>query len=234
MVGLSMFFSIYAMARPVPSISVPVTSDKERPAVAKEGASDVSAEGKAMSPIVVGQPVATDLRLVLRSSVEVNTVKRSGASVVARPLAGDLWQVLVHASAQGLRFATTSDLDHLKLSTNDALAVGLQNATASLLPLASVVHDLSAHQIGILQEEVEETSRVIQAKDWTTLAQRLDGHLLVAVPASDTILYSEENGSQSVRILAKMAREVAARAAHMVSPVLLRWTPSGWQSIAVP
>jgi hypothetical protein len=172
--------------------------------------------------------------LVLRSAAEVSAAKQSSESPVAQPLAGDLWQVLILESSQASRFASAGDLDQLKLSAGDAIAVGLQNSLAALPALATVTHDLTPHQIGIIQSQADETSRILPAESWAPLARELDGRLLVAVPARDTVLYSEENGTQSVRTFAAVARDAAAKAEHGVSPTLLRWTPTGWQNVLVP
>ena len=186
-------------------------------------------------PLAVMQPARSDdLRVVLRSTADINAAKQSAGAIVVQPLAGDLWQALVAESASGSRFVTTSDLDLLKLSQGDAFAAGLQNAASSLPALATVTHDLTPHQIGIIQSKDDQTSRVLAAKDWAPLARELDGRLLVAVPASDTVLYCEENGTQSVRTFATTVRDTAAKAEHAVSPAVLRWTPAGWQSVAVP
>ena len=175
-----------------------------------------------------------NLRLVLRSAAEVNAAKQASESPIAQPLAGDLWQVLAIDSPQQLRFVSATDLDQLKLSTGDAVALGLQNALAALPPLPTVTHDLTPHQIGVIQSNADETSRILTAKDWAPLARELDGRLLVAVPDCNTVLYSEENGTQSVRTFAAKARDAAAQAGHAVSPAVLRWTPTGWQPVIVP
>lgn len=177
---------------------------------------------------------AADLRLVLRSTAEIDGAKQSTASIVAQPLTGDLWQALVVDSATNYRFATAADLDQLKLSQSDAFLLGLRNATAALPALATVTHDLTPHQIGVIQGQGEETSRLLSATDWAPLARELGGHLLVAVPAHDTVLYCEENGTQSVRTFAAITRDTAAKAEHAVSRTLLRWTPAGWQGVTVP
>ena len=120
------------------------------------------------------------------------------------------------------------------INTNYAAMSALQNLQMTLQPLASVTHDLATHQIGVIQGDSYDSSRVLLAKDWSSLAQRFDGHLLVAVPASNTVLYAEENGTQSVRVLASSARDSAAKAGQALSLSLLRWTPAGWQQISVP
>lgn len=190
-------------------------------------------------PVPAPQPAKPEnLRLVLRSSAEIAAAKQSSSTILAQPLVGDLWQALAVQTDSGdspaFRFATSSDLDQLRLSPDGAFALGQQNAMTALAPLANVTHDLTPHQIGIIQSKGDETSRVLAAKDWAALAGQLDGRLLIAVPASDTVLYCEENGSQSVRTFAAAARDTAAKASHAVSPALLRWTPAGWQIVVVP
>jgi hypothetical protein len=198
-------------------------------------ATAISASNTAPAAQAGAEPATTQgLRLVLRSEAEINAAKQSSESPIAQPLAGDLWQVLALDSAQQPRFVSATDLDQLKLSTGDAVALGLQNALAALPPLPTVTHDLTPHQIGVIQSNADETSRILPAKDWAPLARELDGRLLVAVPDNNTVLYSEENGTQSVRTFAAKARDTAAKAGHAVSPAVLRWTPTGWQPVIVP
>jgi uncharacterized protein YtpQ (UPF0354 family) len=182
-------------------------------------------------------PAAKDIRVVVRSAAEIAAAKQGmtgSLPLVAKPLTDDLFQVLVFDHPESQRFATTADIDQLKLSEGDALSLGLQNIAATLPPLASVTHDLAPHQIGVIQGDAYDSSRILLAKDWASLAQKLDGHLLVAVPASDTVLYAEENGTQSVRALASLARDSAAKSQRAVSADLLRWTPAGWQKVGIP
>jgi hypothetical protein len=187
-------------------------------------------------------PTADKLRLVVRSKTDIDAMAQAVPGLsdgderrpITQPLAGDLWQVLVFDYPTSLRYATQQDLDSLKLSQADAITKASANLAGSLAPLASVTHDLGPHQIGIIQGNAYDPSRLLIPKDWAKVAQALDGHLLVAVPSSDTVLYGEENGVQSVRALAVLAQEQAAKAEHAVSPGLLRWTPGGWQPVAVP
>jgi len=219
--------------------ATPKTTQSETALVTPSSPAPSSAVQAAPAPAAPQPAKPENLRLVLRSGAEVTSAKQSAESIVAQPLVGDLWQVLAvesdSADSAGMfRLATAKDLDHLRLAPGDALALGQQNAIASLPPLTTVTHDLTPHQIGVIQSKGDETSRVMATKDWAALAQQLDGHLLIAVPASDTVIYCEENGSQSVRTFAAMARDMAAQAGHAVSPALLRWTPAGWQSVVVP
>jgi hypothetical protein len=199
-----------------------------------------SAASVAAAPVVASvQARPENLRLVLRSGAEIAAAKQSAESIVAQPLVGDLWQVLAVKSDSTdstnlFRLATAADLDQMRLAPGDAFALGQQNAIAALPPLMTVTHDLTPHQIGVIQSKEDETSRVLATKDWSALARQLDGRLLIAVPASDTVIYCEENGTQSVRTFAAAARDMAAQSGHAVSPALLRWTPAGWQSVVVP
>jgi len=199
-----------------------------------------SAAPETPAPVAASQPPKPEnLRLVLRSGMEITAAKQGSESLVVQPLVGDLWQALAikpdsSDTVGASRLATARDLEQLRLTPGDAFALGQQNAKAGLPPLASVTHDLTPHQIGIIQSKDDQTSRVLATKDWAALAQQLDGHLLIAVPASDTVIYCEENGTQSVRTFAATARDMAAQSGHAVSPALLRWTPAGWQSVLVP
>jgi hypothetical protein len=63
------------------------------------------------------------------------------------------------------------------------------------------------------------------------LAQAQGGTLIVAVPATDAVLYIGEDSALAIDALRALVMDVMARAPNRLSSVLLRWRESGWEVV---
>jgi hypothetical protein len=103
---------------------------------------------------------------------------------------------------------------------------------AGLRPLAEVTPIVPPGQVGTITGDYAEASRLLAHDDWAALSATLGGHLLVAVPAADTLLYTKGGVPGALQTLASMARATMGTSRHPVSDEVLRWTPSGWDVVA--
>jgi uncharacterized protein YtpQ (UPF0354 family) len=94
------------------------------------------------------------------------------------------------------------------------------------------VEDRPRGGIGLITGDTYESSRLLFAESWAELAKRMHGKLLVAVPATDVVLYESASRKHAVEELTKAATEVASRANRPVSVAVFRWTPGGWELAA--
>jgi hypothetical protein len=173
------------------------------------------------------------VRSVLRPAAYVAELKKMAAdqpdsAPVARPFAGDLWELCVLDFPKGIRAMTARDLSAMHLSADEAFGLGTRNVAATLRPLGDVARDVPDGAIGTIAGDFYNSSRLLMHRDWAALASRLDGELIVAVPDVSVVLYGRGNTPVAVDALAALARETMRRAERPISPTIFRWTSGGW------
>jgi len=63
------------------------------------------------------------------------------------------------------------------------------------------------------------------------LRGRKRGKLIVVAPATDAVFYVGDDSPVAIDALRTLARNVMGRAPHVLSEILLRWTPGGWEIV---
>jgi hypothetical protein len=177
--------------------------------------------------------VAT-LRAVVRPSEYVASLQQMAAAsvqakLVASPFPGDVKVVCYLDAPNAMRPVTASEIESLGLTEAQAIAAGTRNVGADLPPLRDLVKPLAGREIGIIEGDAYESSRLLLHDEWAPVAQELGGHLLVAVPASDVVLYAAEVDPAAVDAVAVLTREVALKAGRAISLAVYRWTKTGWE-----
>ena len=128
------------------------------------------------------------------------------------------------------RPAKEADLDHLDPA--EACATGLRNLAAALGPTDLAVHPLLPRAIGRLQDGPDVASRLLLHADWTRASARFGGHLLVAAPTLDELLYADAASPGARDALLAMARERFVGAPRPLSSSVYEWRPEGWAVVA--
>jgi uncharacterized protein YtpQ (UPF0354 family) len=85
----------------------------------------------------------------------------------------------------------------------------------------------------MLTDDAYQSSRILFHEDWSSVATQYGGHLIVAVPASDVVIFGRESDPVAVKAVANLARKMFDDAQHPVSTKVFRWTATGWD-IAAP
>jgi hypothetical protein len=165
---------------------------------------------------------------VVRASASVDLATRP----VVAPVAAGMDLVLLAGRAPGARPLNETDLAALGLTRDAAIALGKANALAGLRPINSVTQIPPPGQVGTIAGDYAEASRLLAHDDWAPLSQQMGGHLLVAVPAADTVLYTRGGVPGALTTLVNMARAARQQSRQPVSDAVLRWTASGWDVVA--
>ena len=189
------------------------------PSAMKEGAEPLKAADVRM--IVRGFAYVTEMRRVADGKPE-----RAG---VARLVAGDLWMVCVADSPHGIRVLQHADLTKLHLSEDQAIALGLKNVAASLRLLEADTHVLKPYGLTFATGDFYESSRMLLHDSWAAMSKSMGGHLVVAVPSSDFLIYGNGGGNGDRIVLGTFAQTVAEKASKPISVSLFHWTPTGWE-----
>jgi uncharacterized protein YtpQ (UPF0354 family) len=172
------------------------------------------------------------LRITVRLRSYLETIKkRDGARApVILPFVGDLAFALVVDSARSIRSAQRQDLEELKLSEDEAFELAKNNLrTRELKPLETVLKPITGQTIGLLQENAYESSRLVLHEDWKPYATSRGGDLIVAVPATDILVYGSGATPLAVDVLRTFALNLATKSPRPLSPLVLRWKPDGWE-----
>ena len=179
-------------------------------------------------------PERAQVRLALRSAAAAKGLLASsrgtGLNLQVRPFVDGLVSVVVIDSPTTVRWASSHDLEALKLDPAAMRELASANTHAAMQPLVGIAPPASKGKIGALDSADAYTgSRLFFASDWAPLAKSQGGVLIVAAPRPTTILYIGDDSPQAVAALRTLAREQTGRAPDALGDQLLRWTPDGWK-----
>jgi uncharacterized protein YtpQ (UPF0354 family) len=185
-------------------------------------------------------PAASKLRAVVRPAsylAQMTTLLATkGDELISAPFAGDVAMMCYFDQPTAMRPALKSDLAKIGLTRDRALQLCLDNTRSGLPRLPSAPQGPSTTKTGsfnYLQGDPYESSYLLLHDEWTPLAEKLGGHLLVAAPDADLIVFGADAGATSLDALSTFARQAYAKAERPISAKVFRWTPSGWE-VAVP
>ena len=179
-------------------------------------------------------PAPAQVRIAVRSArmaqAYVASTRATGLSLQVQPFMEGLVSTVVIDSPASLRWASSKDVDALKLSPAALRELARSNTHASLQPLASVAQPAAKGQLGAINGDAYTASRALFPADWAPMAKAQDGVLVIAMPRSTTILYVGDDAANTLATLRSVAREQAS-APDGLGDQLLRWTPEGWKTL---
>ena len=179
-------------------------------------------------------PVAAQVRIAVRSArmaqAYVASTRATGLSLQVQPFMDGLVSTVVIDSPASLRWASSKDMDALKLDAAALRELARSNTHAAMQPLASVAQPAPKGKLGAIEGDAYTASRLLFPADWAPMAKAQDGVLIVAVPRPTTILYVGDDSANTLATLRGVARE-QANAPDGLGDQLLRWTPEGWKTL---
>jgi len=145
-----------------------------------------------------------DIRVVVRGASYVRQLEQMGAKDpsrmgIYRPIAGDLWEICVVDAPHGIETLQKGAAAKLGLTDEQAFALGVKNVAAALPSLAADTHSLKMG-LTFAAGDFYESSRILLHDGWADLSKADNGHLVVAVPSNDVVVYGNGggNGDRSV------------------------------------
>lgn len=175
------------------------------------------------------------LRVAVRPVEYVDRVKKqmgSGAApIYGRPIGAGLALVHVLDYTRSIRFVGEKDLSRLQVTEDEVFKLGEQNVRASVKPLSEVTPTPGPNSFGSITGEDYASSRIAFHGDWKALSERLNGNLIVMLPAPDVLLYGDGSTPVGVEALRTFGRDMAGKSSRPLSLAVLRWTTSGWEEL---
>ena len=177
-----------------------------------------------------------ELRVVVRSAEYVESARhrlagRPDSDFVARQFVGGLWALLVADSAHAIKSVSAQNLAPLGLSADAAMSLGEQNVAAELGPLNTAIHELPPNGVGYINGNFYNSSRLLLHDDWKELSKSMNGHLVVAVPANDIVVYAAAGDPIALDAIGIMVKAVGMKSVRPLSGTLFKWVPGGWEIV---
>jgi uncharacterized protein YtpQ (UPF0354 family) len=193
-----------------------------------EGIAQVNKEGTA-------PPTRETVRVIVRTRAYVAAawaaMPKHARRLDPRKLAGGLVMLPAIDMPRTIRSATLADSDGLGLSSDEIFELGLANLRAQLRPLMEVASVAKPGQIGHFSSDIYDSSRLALHESWSPLAKAHGGKLIVAVPATNAVLYIGDDAPVAIDAFRLLVKNVWARTANPLSTELLRWTPTRWEVV---
>lgn len=180
-------------------------------------------------------PAPAQVRIAVRSArtaqAYLASTRATGLNLQVQPFVDGLVSTVVIDSPSSMRWASSNDLDALKLDAAGLRELARRNTHAALQPLASVAQPAARGKLGAISGDAYTASRVLFPADWAPMAKAQDGVLVIALPRPTTILYIGDASPEAIATLRKVAHEQTAGAPDGLGEQLLRWTPEGWKVV---
>ncbi len=182
------------------------------------------------------------IRIVLKDQAYIDMLREPADSrlggqepmpqVVWEHFHAGIWMVYVEDFPTTMTLLTTDRLQEGGLTAAQVHDLAVQNMTRDL-----VANPLIERQIdGVLRGgmvsagDSYEAARLVLAEPWTSLAPRLDGDLVVCAGSRDSVTFAGSNDATEIEAMRTECRLTYQTAPYPVSPDLLRWTGSGWET----
>jgi len=177
-------------------------------------------------------PDLAELRVTVRPSSYIDQMAAAGgkSDPVAEPLVDDLWVIGVRDRPTTIETLGKGDLDALKLTADEALAAGKRNLEATLRSQLEAAARVETGVVALRGDDY--LASLLALPDlWAPIAEKFDGELYVAVPASDVVLFADAREKGAAAAVERAARDYALRAKRPISLSLFAWTPTGWEVV---
>lgn len=177
-----------------------------------------------------------DIRAIVRTVEYAQQASTAAAgkperAPIVRLVAGGLSMLCVADSPHGIRIVQHAELAKLHLTEDQLIALALKNTAASLPPLAEHTHELKKYGVKFAAGDFYESSRMLLHDQWAEMSKAMGGHLVIAVPTNDVLIYGN-GASKDDRIpLVAFANMVIEKAQKPMSPTLYQWTETGWEVV---
>ena len=146
---------------------------------------------------------------------------------VTKHLVADLWIILAVDRPESIAILRASDVSRPASNSDDLFPLGAVN-------VAALLSNLAANPFGecfvLSCENISYASSTLLLDDvWDQLAGAVDGDIVLAAPARDTILFTGSQNTEGLKQLREAAEHVVRTGHHIISETLLRWVDGAWK-----
>ena len=231
-----------------PDIEMQINLDRIQTFCAANSAEDCASEkqhfitGMVEAMIAKDDLIATQLRVVIRGDDYIREIARltggngKGAArkggkpvdpPITAPFAPGLSLILAADYPTTTKMVSTAMITKLGLNRDQALALATRQVLASL-PKIPTDEELEGTLL-VIPDLDYGASLMLEPDRWRPLAVATGGRLFIAIPADNDVLIGTVKPGEDLRKIEKLVAEAYANASRGISPLVYRWSPSGWE-----
>jgi hypothetical protein len=180
-------------------------------------------------------PTPATLRAVVRPEAYLRNnpqLAHVAIRVAHRELPEGLVALIYVDKARAMGTVSAGELVEMHLSKDGAYHLGLRNVAADLRPIDQAIKLLPPRGIGTLRDSPYESSRLLLHADWAKVSKQFGGHLIVAAPSAEELLYADGSSAEAIDALSALAHDRFAKAERGISPSVFEWQPERWVVVA--
>jgi uncharacterized protein YtpQ (UPF0354 family) len=173
-------------------------------------------------------PSRENIVSTVRHSDYLTFLKQEERDLVTEHLIGELWTVWAVDYPESIQLITAKQISSLMITREDLKVLGLVNVRRLLSDLECESYDTFFVLKSI--NSVYLSSSLLMDEVWDFAATLVDGDLVVAAPARDTVIFSGTQNAAGLRALRNQASYVVKNGNHVLSETLFqrvdgRWVP---------
>ena len=146
--------------------------------------------------------------------------------MLTRPFVAPLCLVLMVDYPTQMRGVRTEDLTGLGLAADAAWALA-ERQTLADLPEPDRLDSIDESLVAVTEYDYV-TSLLLNGEGWRRAAAAVGGDLIVAVPSDQYLIVARRDVISDMAGLRRSTREAFDTAERGISPLVYRWTDSGW------
>lgn len=150
------------------------------------------------------------------------------AKTLSEPFAANLLVIYVVDEGGAARGAKSEDLSATGVGREALPALVQQNLARVLPPLLKCERE---SVVVLAAQNYYESSRLLLTGQWSDLAAKAGGSVVVAAPGNDVLVIACNPSPGALSQLSAVALKVWQSADRPISPSLLEWTGNGWRVI---
>jgi uncharacterized protein YtpQ (UPF0354 family) len=127
-----------------------------------------------------------------------------------------------------MRMLQHSDLKDLHLTAPEVGALAKKNL-AAMFPTLMPMEEVKRSGVWTNSEDENYASALVVLPElWAPLAKKVDGKLVVALPARNRVFATGDKAPARVALMAKVAAQMVKEQDHALVPTLFDWSPQGF------
>jgi uncharacterized protein YtpQ (UPF0354 family) len=168
----------------------------------------------------------SDIVSMVRHSDYRSYMNQDEVDVLTEHMVGDLWIVYGIDYPHSTSVLNVEKLKAIGVDATDLKQLGLENVARLLDDLEYQSYD--AYSVLTSANPVYLSSTLLLDYVWDFLANKVNGDLVVAVPARDTVIFCDSHEPEGIQALREEAEHVIRTGDHVLSEALLYRASGKW------